>query len=81
MVKVYVPSLDTALEAYVVSGEHQPLIGANKLCRDHGKTGRKILASVSHDVPQVAFTEYDGPMAAPSSFELDASAPVVKVRR
>ena len=47
----------------------------------HPKTGRKILASVTHDVPQVAFTEYEGPMATPSSFELDASAPVVEVRR
>ena len=86
-------SLNSALEAYVGPGEHQPLIGVSKLCREHGfefavdgtvisklwhpKTGRKILASVTHDVPQVAFTEYDGPMAAPSSLELDASAPVV----
>ena len=81
MVKVYVPTLELALEAYVGPGEHQPLIGINKLCRDHGFGFVVDGTDNSKLVPQVALTEFNGPMATPSNFELDASAPVVEVRR
>jgi hypothetical protein len=70
MVWVYVQSLDLKLEAYVGPGEHRPLIGLVKLCRESEmkflidgslppglefkRSGKIIRAESSHDVPTVA---------------------------
>jgi hypothetical protein len=70
MVWIYVQSLDLKLEAYVGPGEHRPLIGLVKLCRESEmkflidgnqppvlefkRSGQIIRADSCHDVPTVA---------------------------
>ena len=70
MVWIWVGSLDLKLEAYVGPGEHRPLIGLIKLCRESEmkflidgasppelefkRSGKIVRSEISHDVPTVA---------------------------
>jgi hypothetical protein len=87
MVWIYVQSLDLKLEAYVGPGEHRPLIGLVKLCRESEmkflidgnqppvlefkRSGQIIRADSCHDVPTVAVSGIPTTKEATSEHDSD----------